>query len=236
MSLPSTGIMASRGCPYKCRYCSKGVWGDLVRFRTVENVLAEIEHCINSYGIHDFRFFDDNLTLPQWDLKRFCSLLLERDLKITWNCYSRVNNVNRETLHLMKEAGCYHIKYGIEFGTKKALELSSKGTTLDQARRAVSLTKQVGIECKGNFILGIPGEELPHVMYSLLDAEAYTNKRILVVGGGDSAVEAALGLARVLEVAKVGLGGLGLLALGADRLQRALEFDAGAAGEDLQHR
>jgi radical SAM superfamily enzyme YgiQ (UPF0313 family) len=126
----------------------------------VENVIEEIEHCIGSYGIRDFRFFDDNLTLPQWDLKRFCRLLLERGLKINWNCYSRVNNVNMETLRLMKEAGCYHIKYGIEFGTKKALQLSSKGTTLDQARRAVSLTKQVGIECKGNFILGIPGEEL----------------------------------------------------------------------------
>src|SRR6185295_4558054 len=43
--------------------------------------------------------------------------------------------------------------------------------------------------------LGVPGEELPHVMYSLLDAEAYTGRRILVVGGGDSAVEAAMGLA-----------------------------------------
>lgn len=160
LTLPSTGIMASRGCPYKCRYCSKGVWGDSVRFRSIDNVVAEIEHCIERYGIRDFRFFDDNLTLPQWDLKQFCRLLIDRKINIHWNCYSRVSNVTVETLQLMKEAGCYHIKYGIEFGTEKALRLAGKGANLEQARRAVSLTREVGIECKGNFILGIPGEEV----------------------------------------------------------------------------
>ena len=158
MRLPTTGIMASRGCPYRCNYCSKQVWGNTIRFRSVENVLSEIEFCIDEWGIHDFRFYDDGLTLPQWDLKRFCELVIQRGLDISWNCYSRVNHINEEKLRMMKEAGCYHIKYGIEFGTEKALKLATKGATLEQARRAVQLTKKVGIECKGNFMLGIPGE------------------------------------------------------------------------------
>lgn len=160
MRLPTTGIMASRGCPYRCNYCSKGVWEDTIRFRSVENVLSEIEHCIEKYGIYDFRFYDDGLTLPQWDLKRFCELVIHRGLKITWNCYSRVNHIDKEKLIMMKEAGCYHIKFGIEFGTEKAIKLANKRVTLQQSKNAVQWTKEVGIECKGNFILGIPGETI----------------------------------------------------------------------------
>lgn len=160
LSLPSTGILVGRGCPYGCLFCYKGVWGKNVRFRSPENVLQEIETCIHRFGIRDFRFYDDTITYPRWDLKRFCEGLIDRRLGISWNCWSRVNDVDREKLRLMKEAGCYHIKFGIEFGTEKALKLAGKGATLDQARRAIALCKEVGIECKGSFIFGIPGETI----------------------------------------------------------------------------
>ena len=158
LRLPSTGIMASRGCPYNCYYCSKGVWGTTIRFRSVEHVLAEIEHCIERYGIRDFRFYDDALPLPQWDLEGFCERIVERGLDISWNCYSRVDLVRERTLRAMGRAGCYHVKYGIEFGTGASLKRANKRTTLEQARDAVRMTKQAGIECKANFIVGIPGE------------------------------------------------------------------------------
>lgn len=160
MRLPTTGIMASRGCPYRCNYCSKQVWHNTIRFRSEDHVLAELEHCMEKYGIYDYRFYDDGLTLSQWDLKYFCEEIIRRGLDISWNCYSRVNHINEEKLRLMKASGCYHIKYGIEFGTAKALELANKGARMEQAREAVRLTKKVGLECKGNFMLGIPGETL----------------------------------------------------------------------------
>jgi radical SAM superfamily enzyme YgiQ (UPF0313 family) len=98
------------------------------------------------------------LTSPSWDLSRFCNLLLDKGIRISWNCYSRVDQVTEEKLCLMQQAGCYHIKYGVEFGTDKALRLSRKNTTLEQARRAIRITKRRGIECKASFIFGIPGE------------------------------------------------------------------------------
>jgi anaerobic magnesium-protoporphyrin IX monomethyl ester cyclase len=158
MQLPSSGILASRGCPYNCNYCSKGVFHRTIRFRSPEHVIREIEFCIERYGIRDFRFYDDVLTYSKWDLQRFCELLLSKNLNITWNCYSRVNFITMDKLQMMKRAGCYHIKYGIEFGTEKSLKTANKQATLEQAREAVRLTKEAGIECKGNFILGIPGE------------------------------------------------------------------------------
>lgn len=158
LKLPTTGILLGRGCPYQCLFCYKGVWGKGVRFRSPENILEEIEMCINRFGIRDFRFYDDTLTFPRWDLEGFCNAIITKKLNISWNCWSRVNDVNTEKLRLMKEAGCYHIKFGIEFGTEKALRLAYKGATLEQARTAVDLAKKVGLECKGSFIFGIPGE------------------------------------------------------------------------------
>ena len=75
--------MASRGCPYRCNYCSKGVWGSDIRFRSVGNVLSEVELCIDKYGMRDFRFYDDGLTLPQWDIKFFCNEILGRGIDIS---------------------------------------------------------------------------------------------------------------------------------------------------------
>lgn len=158
LKLPTTGILLGRGCPYTCLFCYKGVWGKGVRFRSPENVLEELEMCIDRFGIKDFRFYDDTLTFPRWDLEGFCNALIARKLNISWNCWSRVNDVNEDKLRLMKESGCYHIKFGIEFGTEKALRLTHKGATLEQARTAVAVAKKVGLECKGSFIFGIPGE------------------------------------------------------------------------------
>jgi lipopolysaccharide/colanic/teichoic acid biosynthesis glycosyltransferase/MoaA/NifB/PqqE/SkfB family radical SAM enzyme len=160
MRIPSTGILVGRGCPYRCLFCYKGVWGKSLRFRTPENVLQEIEMCIDQYRIRDFRFYDDTVTFPRWDLKSLCEEIINRKLNISWNCWSRVNDVDEEKLGMMKEAGCYNIKFGIEFGTAKALKLANKGATLEQARRAVAMTKKAGIECKGSFIFGIPGETI----------------------------------------------------------------------------
>jgi len=158
MRLPSTGFSVGRGCPYNCQFCYKGVWGKSIRFRSYDHVISEIKQCIERYGIHDFRFYDDVLTFPKWNVKGFCKKIIENDITISWSCWSRVRDVNYETLVLMKKAGCYHIKYGIEFGTDKALRLSKKGAKLEHSREAIKMTKEVGIECKGSFIFGIPGE------------------------------------------------------------------------------
>ncbi len=158
LRLPTTGIIAGRGCPFNCAYCSKGVWGTSVRYRSAENVIAEMESCIEDFGIRDFRFFDDSLASARFGLERFCGLILEKGLDVSWNCYSRAGDVREGLLGLMKRAGCYHIKYGIEFGTESSLRRARKKSTLDEARTAVALTKKAGIEAKASFIFGIPGE------------------------------------------------------------------------------
>lgn len=126
--LPSTGILSSRGCPFQCTYCSRTGTRlpKQVRFRSIENIIKEIEFCIENYKIYDFRFYDDTFVIPKSRLMKLCQELISRKIKITWSCYSRVDTIDEEMLRMMRKTGCYHIKYGIEFGTQKWLTRTKK--------------------------------------------------------------------------------------------------------------
>ena len=91
------------------------------------------------YGIHDFRFYDDIFTIPYSGMIEFCEEVLKRKLKISWNCYSRVDTLLDESgLKLMKSAGCYHVKLGLEAGTEKSLTRIKKETDLEVRARVFS--------------------------------------------------------------------------------------------------
>ncbi|MBU0768155.1 MAG: B12-binding domain-containing radical SAM protein, partial [Proteobacteria bacterium] len=158
MKLPNTGIFSSIGCCFQCLYCSIHTVHPGLDMRKPENVAAEIEECMYKFGISDFRFFDDCFTLNRSRLVKLCNLIIERKLKIFWNCQSRVDKVDLELLRLMKKAGCHQITYGVEVGTEKALKIINKDTTLNHAIEAINLTKKAGIESGASFMFGIPGE------------------------------------------------------------------------------
>lgn len=156
--LPSSGILYSRGCPFKCTFCSKAVFGNRIRYRSIDHFMAEVEHCIDRYGIRDFRLEDEAPTVDIGRVIALCKEIIARRIGITWNCFSRVDAVDEEVLGLMKEAGCYHVTYGIESAIQGTLERIGKRIDLAQAADAVRWTKSLGIECKANFILGFPWE------------------------------------------------------------------------------
>lgn len=158
--IPTTGIIASRGCPYRCHHCSKGVWKYTVRYRSANNVFQEMKECVEVYGIRDFRFYDDVLTTDGGPLDELCRLIIDNDLSISFNCYSRIDHINLDRLKLMKQAGCYHIKYGVESSSPKAISLSNRHTTYENAQQAIEMTRHAGILVKAAFIMGMPGETL----------------------------------------------------------------------------
>ena len=166
--LPSTGILFSRGCPYRCAFCSKSVFGDRIRYRSVENFLAEVEACIGTWGIRDFRLEDEAPTVNMSKIRALCEAILRRGLSVTWNCFSRVDSVDDGILRLMKAAGCYHITYGIESSLPETLERIGKNDDPKQTEEAIRLTKKWDIECKANFILGFPWET-PEAMRTVAD-------------------------------------------------------------------
>lgn len=156
--LPAMNIISSRGCPYNCTFCSKAIFGKTYRERSADNVVDEIKYLATKFGVRDIVFNDDTITINKKRLIEICDKMKKEGLDIAWSCMGRVNNIDEEMLNAMKKAGCIQICYGIESGDEGMLKSIKKGITLEQVRKAVKITKKVGIEVRGSFIMGSPGE------------------------------------------------------------------------------
>lgn len=154
---PMATILSSRGCPFSCSYCYKGIFGNRYRKRSVENILREIEGVVQGSGISSFWFIDDLFTFDQQRVREFCAALRARGLRIEWECLSRVHLVSPELLKEMKSAGCSRVFFGIESGNQRIIS-QTKGITLEQVRSAVRWAKEAGIYSTGYFMLGLPGD------------------------------------------------------------------------------
>lgn len=160
-----TPILTSRGCAYNCTYCiSKSMWGQGVRFRSVENVIKEMEECINKYGIKEFNFFDDTFTIDNQRVEKICQKILDKGWKIYWGCMGRVNTIDENTVKLMKDAGCRKISFGLESGNKEILKLMNKRTDLETANKAINIVRKHKIEVLGAFMIGNVGETKETIM------------------------------------------------------------------------
>ena len=155
---PMVTILSSRGCPYNCSYCFKGIVGRTYRQRSPGNIVAELRQVIDQYGIRDFYFIDDLFTIDLRRLNAFTKQLISEELDIRWQCLGRVDRVNAEILQKMYAAGCRRIHYGVESGNQEVLDRIGKGIQLEQVPQAVRWTQEAGIEVKGYFMLGLPGD------------------------------------------------------------------------------
>lgn len=155
---PYMTLMTSRGCPFRCTYCSKSVSGQRYRARSPQKVVSEIEHIIGEYGIKEIHFYDDDFTVNMGRAGEICDLLIQEGIDISWSCTTRVDLINEELLKKMKKAGCWLISYGVESADPNILKKVKKGYTIDDVKAAFSLTKKVGIRTIGFFMAGLPGE------------------------------------------------------------------------------
>ncbi|MBU1627757.1 B12-binding domain-containing radical SAM protein [bacterium] len=157
--LPWAHMITSRGCPYPCAFCDTKVFGQKFRKFSAEYVVEEIENVIKVHGAKEIRFLDDIFPL---DRKRFFKIAEEmrkRKLKFPWTCQARVDNVDKELLQGLKDAGCWQILYGLESGDEAHLQkILRKTVTLEQSRKAVELAKEVGLSVRADFLVGFPGD------------------------------------------------------------------------------
>ncbi len=155
---PMVTVMSSRGCPYNCSYCFKGIVGRTYRQRSPGNIIAELRQVIDQYDVRNFYFIDDLFTIDRHRLNALTEQLVAARLDIRWQCLGRVDRVDAEVLRKMYAAGCRRIHYGIESGNQQILDGVGKGIKLEQVRQAVRWTQEAGIEVKGYFMLGLPGD------------------------------------------------------------------------------
>ena len=164
----TASIMASRGCPFHCLYCSqRNVFGETLRYRSADNILKEIEEIVNKYGINHLTFLDDNLTINRKLMIDMSNQIIERGIKITFEGSTRANLVDEELLKKLKEAGLRRISFGIESGNQRILEVIKKGVTLEEIRNAYKIAKKTGLETRGSAMIGLPTETRKEVMDTL---------------------------------------------------------------------
>lgn len=152
----SIHVVTSRGCPYPCTFCFDANSG--FRQRSVSNVIAELKMLKQSYNAKEISFWDDTFTVNRKWVMAFCDAMIQEKMNLWWGCYSRLNLVDKELLAKMKQAGCWTMFFGIESGNQDLLDNIKKLMTLEQLKEKVRLVQSFGIEIRGSFMLGMPGE------------------------------------------------------------------------------
>ena len=155
-----TTVVSSRGCPYGCTYClwPRTLYGSRFRARSAENVVAEVEQLVKDFQIDEIYFDDDSLALNRARILRICQLITQKGIKVKWIPQCRVDSMDEDVLGAMKGAGCHYIRFGVESGSQKMLNIMRKKVALDQIERAFELCRKAGIKTQAFFVLGIPGE------------------------------------------------------------------------------
>ena len=159
---PWTLLITSRGCPYNCVFCTHHVvWGKKWRGRSPENVLAELEQVITTYGVQQVDFLDDNMTLDRKRMEQICDLIIDRGLRFEWFTPNgvRADTLDEKLLRKMKRSGCKKIRLAPESGVQRVVnEIIGKNLDLKSVERAVALCKKVGIRVGCFFVIGLIGE------------------------------------------------------------------------------
>ncbi len=152
-------IATSRGCPYPCRFCADAAYyGKKLRLRSPAKIVDELAWVKDTYGIDEFLFWSESFTINKTFCLAVANEIINRKLKISWVCNSRVDHVSLEMLQLFKKAGCWMIGYGVESGSQEILDSMKKGVTVEQIRQAVTDSHKAGLEVTGHCVLGYPGE------------------------------------------------------------------------------
>lgn len=157
---PVATIMSSRGCNFRCSFClyPQVLFRFKLRPRDLNCVIDEMEWLKTRFGAQFFYFEDDNFTASWKRVKQFCHLLLKRGLNISWGCLSRTDKVTEERIRLMKESGCFLIKYGVESGVQTTLDAIDKRKVLEDVVHAFAVTKKVGITAHATVMIGAAHE------------------------------------------------------------------------------
>lgn len=151
-------LISSRGCSNACIYCDRGCFGEFVRAHSADYFMRMVKDLRDNYGVKQFRINDDNFILFKPRLKEICGRLIDEKLNIKWSCFARADNIDIETIELMKKAGCWQISYGVETGSQEIHDLEKKNITLEQIEKAIKLTKKAGIRTIGFAMIGHPKE------------------------------------------------------------------------------
>ncbi|MFT6633946.1 MAG: radical SAM superfamily enzyme YgiQ (UPF0313 family) [Bacteriovoracaceae bacterium] len=181
-------ILGSRGCIFKCSFCSETVLWKRFRYRTAENLIEEFKFHLKNFGTNSFYIVDSLINGNMKELVKFCKIVIKENLDISWGGKASIRTqMSKEILTLMAKAGCTNIQYGIESGSPQVIRDMRKGFTVDIAKRVLRDTYEAGIFTGTFFLVGFPTETEEHYQETkqfLKDIECYIDEVIPGFGMG----------------------------------------------------
>jgi radical SAM superfamily enzyme YgiQ (UPF0313 family) len=163
MAQPSFHVMCTRGCPFKCRFCSSPVsWGSKVTYRKIANILEEVKMLVSQNGAKEIFFQDDTLNLKRVWFESLCDELIKSGLskKVYFKAPFRANRnlIDKAILDKARAANFWLLFFGVESGNQSMLKDMNKSISVDEIKRAFQLTDEADIKPYASFILGFPNE------------------------------------------------------------------------------
>ncbi len=167
---PVGTIFTSRGCPYKCIFCStQKVWRNKWRPRSPEKMFEEVELLVNEYGVKEIAFQDDQLIGNKERIKEFCRLIIKSSINITFIAPPGISPalIDVETIDLMQQAGFYRLCFSVDVGTEKARKYVKKPVKLETIREMIKSANSRGLWTYGPFVIGFPFETVEDIKQTI---------------------------------------------------------------------
>jgi anaerobic magnesium-protoporphyrin IX monomethyl ester cyclase len=165
----SMPMMASRGCPYQCTFCSNpSMWTTRWIARDPDLLLDEMQLYQKEYNIENFDFYDLTAIVKKSWIVNFCKKIEERNMKFTWQLPSgtRSEAIDNEVAALLYKSGCRNMSYSPESGSIGVLERIKKKISLDSVIKSIDASFTNNMNIKTNIIFGFPEETLKEIFES----------------------------------------------------------------------
>ena len=151
-------LNTSRGCPFKCAFCSEQSVHPRFKDITAIRICERMEELSIKFGATTFYFREDNFTASQTRLGRFCDLMIARQYGFKWACESRVKELNFKILEKMAKAGCIGMYIGCESGSDIMLVNMNKAESVEDYKEKIPFIHNLGISVYTTWMYGLPGE------------------------------------------------------------------------------
>jgi radical SAM superfamily enzyme YgiQ (UPF0313 family) len=160
-------VSTMRGCPYTCRWCSRGVYGLSYRRRPVHQVIDELAAIQQQYSPDRIWFVDDVFTVSQKWLQEFAEGLEQRGLRIQYECITRADRMNEPVIELLKRSGCVQVWVGAESGSQSVIDAMDRRVDVQRVRDMIKAARKAGIGTGTFIMLGYPGEREDDILQTV---------------------------------------------------------------------
>ncbi|WP_172822777.1 B12-binding domain-containing radical SAM protein [Paramagnetospirillum marisnigri] len=154
--LPAINVLMTRGCPGRCSFCNSA--RTTLRSRSPDEVVKQIRHLHDTYGIRQVQFYDDTFTVMKKHCLDFCEALAAERMDVSWTAYIRGDCFSDDIAAAMKKAGCHQVLVGVETGNPEIAKKIGKPIDRERYKETVAIARRHGLEIRATFIIGHLGE------------------------------------------------------------------------------